>query len=183
MNQGTKPTHLSSSTSDPSRSYPGPNFGATLHSRRYTGTSYFLAAALMFFPLPMLALYAITTGPPQSLSFKLSTFAISIGMAAGGAAFFVVKGRRKTGLIVEVYERGMRFARPPASEVMFLFAAVKESKRRTIRGALANLTFVLVDGRALTVDVNSPKDAAMLQDVLARFGPMRWEVDRGFRIL
>jgi hypothetical protein len=48
---------------------------------------------------------------------------------------------------------------------------------------LANLTFVLVDGRALTVDVNSPKDAAMLQDVLARFGPMRWEVDRGFRIL
>ena len=77
----------------------------------------------------------------------------------------------------------MRFARPSASEVMFLFADVKELKRRTIRGALANLTFVLVDGRALTVDVNSPKDAVMLQDVLARFGPMRWEVDRGFRIL
>jgi hypothetical protein len=130
MNRGTKPTR--SSTSDPSRSYLGPNFGTLLHSRRYTGTSYFLAAAFMFFPLPMLALYAITTGPPQSLGFKLSTFAISIGMAAGGAAFFVVKGRRKTGLIVEFYERGMRFARPPANEEMFLFADVKELKRRTI---------------------------------------------------
>ena len=153
------------------------------YSRRYTGTSYFLAAAFMFFPLPMLALYAIITGPPQSVGFTVSTLAISVAMAAGGAAFFVIKGRRKTGLIVEVYEHGMRFVRPPTSEEVFLFADVKELKRRTIRGALANLTFVLVDGRAHTVDVNNPKDAAMLQGVLARFGPMRWEADRGFRIL
>jgi len=77
----------------------------------------------------------------------------------------------------------MRFVKPPASGVMFLFADVKELKRRTIRNALANLTFVLADGRAYTADVSSPKDAAMLQDVLARFGPIRWEVDRGFRML
>ena len=75
------------------------DFGALLHSRRYTATSYFLAAAFMFFPLPMLAIYAIATGPPQPLGFKVSTLAISVAMAAAGAAFFVVKGRRRSGLI------------------------------------------------------------------------------------
>ena len=77
----------------------------------------------------------------------------------------------------------MRFEKPPAKETVFLFAEVRELKKRTIRGALANLTFVLADGRAYTVDVNNPKDASALQGVLARFGPMRWEADRGFRIL
>jgi hypothetical protein len=154
-----------------------------LHSRRYTGINYFVAAAAMFFPLQILALYAILTGPTQTVGFTISTFAITVAIGAAGAATFVVKGLRKRGRIVEVYERGMRFARPPAEETVFLFRDVKELRKRTIRGALANLTFVLADGRTCTADVNCPKDAAALQGVLARFEPMRWEADRGFRIL
>jgi hypothetical protein len=45
------------------------------------------------------------------------------------------------------------------------------------------MRFVLPDGRAYTVDVQNRNDSAMLQDLLTRLGPIRWEADRGFRIL
>jgi hypothetical protein len=154
-----------------------------LHSRRYTGTGYFLAAAFMFFPLQILALCAMITGPAQSVGYTVTAFAITVGMGAAAATPFVVWGRRNHGLIVEAYEHGMRFAKPPAKNAVFLFAQVEQLKKRTIRGALASLTFVLADGRAHTVKVSGRKDVAMLQDVLARFGSMRWEADSGFRML
>ena len=73
-------------------------FCADAYSRRYTGISYFVAAAAMFFPLQILALYAIATGPTQTVGFTITTFAITIGMGAAGAAAFLVKGRRKRGV-------------------------------------------------------------------------------------
>ncbi len=183
MSRETDPVPPSSSPGGPSRSHPGPDFGAMLHSRRYTGTAYFFAAAFMFFPIQILALCAFITGPTQSVGFTVTAFAITVGMGAAAATPFVVWGRRNHGLIIEVYEHGMRFAKPPASDAVFLFTQVKELKKRTIRGALASLTFVLADGRAHKVGVSGRKDVAMLQDVMARFGPVRWEAARGFRIL
>ncbi len=137
----------------------------------------------MLLPLPAVTLFAILTGPPQPLGYSIGVFAFAFGFSAMVAAFFAVKGWRKRGRVVEIYERGLRFGMPPASDAAFLFAEVRELKKRTIRGALANLTFVLTDGRTYTADVNNSNDAAMLQDVLARFGPVRWEADRGFRVL
>ena len=136
----------------------------------------------MFFPLQIVALCAFIRGPAQSVGFTVTAFAITVGMGAAAATPFVVWGRRNHGLIIEVYEHGMRFAKPPARDAVFLFAQVKELKR-TIRGALASLTFVLADGRAHKVGVSGRKDVAMLQDAMARFGPVRWEAARGFRIL
>jgi hypothetical protein len=153
-----------------------------LHSRSYTGTNYFLAAAFMLVPLPVLALYAIITGPTQSVGYEVGVVAFSVGIGAVGSAPFLFKGLRKRGLIIEAYEYGMRFMWPSGREVAFLFADVKEMKKKTLRGALAKLTFVLADGQSHTIDVHGSKDVLMLQDVLAHFGPMRWEADRGFRV-
>jgi len=136
----------------------------------------------MFLPLQIVALCAIITGPTQSVEYTVTALAITVGMGAAAATPFVVWGRRIHGLIVEVYEHGMRFAKPPARDGVFLFTQVKQLKKRTIRGALASLTFVLADGRAHTVKVSGRKDVAMLQDVLVRLGSMRWEADSGFRL-
>ena len=173
------PTRTSHS---PARSYPLEDFGTLLHSRSYTGTNYFLAAAFMLVPLPAVALYAIITGPTQSAGYKFGVVAFSLGMGAAGAAPFIFWALRKRGLVIEAYEHGMRFLWPSGRELGFLFAHVKEVRKKTIRGALAKLTFVLADGQSHTVDVNGSKDLLMLQDVLARFGRMKWEADRGFRV-
>jgi hypothetical protein len=182
MNRESNPVRQSSPPSAPARSSPGPNFGALLHSHRYTATAYFVAAAVMFSLPQIVALYATLTGPAQPISFLLTVFGITFFWGALGSALFIVKGRRRHGRIVEFYEHGLRFVTPQGADAMFLFAEVKELKRRTIRGDLANLTFVLTDGRTYTVDVDNRKTAAVLGDVLARFGPIRWEADRGFRL-
>ena len=182
MDQETNSIPTKTSQKNPARSYPRPGFGTLLHSRRYTRMNYFLAAAFMLVPLPVLALYAIITGPTQSVGYEVGVVAFSVGMGAAGSAPFLFKGLRKRGLIIEAYEYGMRFVWPSGRELAFLFADVKEMKKKTFRGALAKLTFVPADGQSHTVDVNGSKDVLMVQDVLARFGPMRWEADRGFRI-
>jgi hypothetical protein len=145
------------------KAHPGPNFGALRYSRRYTATAYYVAAAAIFLLLQLVALYAFFTGPAQSAGFIATAFAITIGMGAAGAAMYVVKGRRKQGTTLEIYDHGIRYTKPGHAELVFLFSEVKELRKRTIRGALANLTFVLADGRTCTADVSSTKDAAALQ--------------------
>ena len=138
------------------------------YSRRHKGTSYFLAAATIFSAPQIVALFAVFTGPAQDPGFIATTFAITIVMGAAPAVFLVVKGRRRHGTTLEIYDHGMRFTRQGQAGLTFLFSEVKELRRRTIRGALANLTFVLADGRTCTVDVSNTKDAAALHDCLTK---------------
>jgi hypothetical protein len=179
-------SNAANSSAPPGDSSPS-GLGELLHRRRYTGTSYFLGAAGIFLPLPIMVGTVMftskpTNGPDYSVGQKLLAVAISAVFAAAAASLLVVKGRRLRGMVVEVYEQGMRFVGRGGIASAFRYSDVQELKRRAqLSGALISLTFVLGNGQSHTATVNRPRDARMLQEVLSRFGAVNWGQDDTFR--
>jgi hypothetical protein len=120
-------------------------------------------------------------GPDYTVEQKLLAIAISLVAGLVFVSPLVYKGLRLRGMLIEAYERGMRFS-DKRGEALFLYTEVQQLRRRIQRlGGLISLTFVLPDGKSYTANVNRPQDARMLLDVLTRFGPIQWTADNTFR--
>ncbi len=157
--------------------------GRLLHSRRFSPIGYFLGAGFIFLAPVGLAIYSNQSAPPnETLNFRITVFACLTLAGAAASAPLWIKGCRKRGAIVEAYEAGMRFIPRSGQAATFKYEQVTELRRKVFNGMLARLTLVLADGREYAIDNQGSKDAALINDVLARFGGVRWEEERGWRI-
>jgi len=146
-----------------------PGLGKLLVARHYKATGYFVAAAFIGGALPCMVLYVILTSPPQPLGYQATVFGCAVGGGLLAALPLLIKGRRKRGSSIEAYEHGMRFISRSGMPSTFLFTDVAQIRRKTIRGALAEATFMLADGRKYTAGVHDREDLRMLEGVLQRF--------------
>lgn len=164
------------------------DLGELVYARKHTGTGHTLAAAFVFGVPTLFVSYVVLfvkQNPgvaPMSLAGKLGLIGFMIVLAGGAGLFLFVRGR-KGRMAVETYERGVRIRMPSRGEVVFRYADVCQLKRRTLRGALAGVVFVLKDGQSYEIGVHAAGDVPMLNYILGQFGPIDWKKDNSFRIM